>query len=346
MAVAHDVQITVNGKEISAGMKNALSAVFVDLVESGVSSASFSLREGLDKTEDVAKWLDGGDLVVSLKHGDVAMTEVFKGDVKGMRLRRRLRSPMELEIYAADKLHRLKRGEAEAVYTEVTEKSLLSKLVQPAGLTGSCDLEDITYASIVQPGCTAFELLEDRVTRLGAVMWADGETVHIASERPQAKAHTLSMDEDLMSIRLIRTAARVNPGVSVRSWDSATKAEWLGESVSGDEALVDTSTKGGSAHVKKGFSTGSEPLSQVPVRSLKEAEAIAAGLMEDHSLEYATAQGTTPGLPTLFPGALLTLDRVPTTLKGKWLVSRVRHRRDESGFVTEFEARRNSGAVS
>ena len=346
MPYTHDARISLNGSEVSEGVKNALTSVFVDLVESGISSASFTLIEGMSNDDDVSKWLDGADIVISLQHDPGTMTEVFKGDVKGMRIRRRADGNTELEIYAADKLHRLKRGEAEAVYLDTTDADLLKKLVQPHGLTSSCTLDAIKYASIMQPGCTAFELLEDRVTRMGAVLYADGETINIDKERTGAKAFTVALDEHLMAIRLVRTGAHVNPGVSVRSWDSASKAQWLGEATSGDEALLDTQKKGGSAHVKTAFSSGSEGLSEVPVRSKEEADTIAAGLMEDHSYEYATAHGTLMGLPPLFPGSTLTLEKVPTTLSGKWLVSRVRHRRDARGFTTEFEARRNVGAVS
>lgn len=345
MPIVTDTRVALEGIEVSKTIHDALQRVRVEKVKSGIASASLVFVHPGGMWGDEQGWHKGAEITISLKGHTGEMTEVFDGDITGLRLRRRVGSSVELEVLASDRLHLLRRDQRQKVYLVTTETDLLDSLLSGTGLTGAVEEPGITYPSIIRGGVSALELLQERAARLGYDLWADGDTVHLGSTHTGAGSVTLTWEEDLISLSITRTAARVPAGVDVYGWDPSGKAQWVGEAAVGSEALVDTAGDRATTGVDKVFSGGATPITRAPVRSLKEAEAVAAGLLEDGSMEFAVARGAVLGLPSLQPGATLTLAHAPSPGDGPWRVTWVQHTHDLNGFVTEFEAQRNSGVA-
>jgi phage protein D len=78
----------------------------------------------------------------------------------------------------------------------------------------------------------------------------------------------------------------------------------------------------------------------LPVFTAAEAKQKALGIMLDRSKEIVTAHGKTVGLPKLRAGTRVNIQGVGSRLSGTYFVTKTTHTLGESGYVTEFDCRR------
>ncbi len=314
--------------------------VYVRLSEQGISRMSLVFADHERDWEKVSRFGGGAKVEAELDLEDHVDT-VFSGELTGVRSRVRIGGGLVLTLEAEDKLHRLKRSQRQRILLDLTDGDLVQKLASECGMTADVEDNGIVYSSIIQYGVTNYDLLQERAGRIGYVYWAEGDTLHFKPRRPEAGRFKLTWGQDVIDMRVVRTAARVIPEVRVRSWNMKDKQEELGEAKAGDETLVANDGKAATEVVKTSFSDQPTRIGHVPLRSQSEGEAIAKGRLERSSLGFQVAKGICRGVPTMKPGSVVEFENVPSECKGTYRVVNVVHRFGKEGMVTHFEARRN-----
>jgi uncharacterized protein len=83
-----------------------------------------------------------------------------------------------------------------------------------------------------------------------------------------------------------------------------------------------------------------EVITDIPVFSQKEADSVAAAILQNKLFRMIKATGTTVGLPDLRAGGRVVIGKLGDRLSGVYMVTETTHRISDGGYRTNFSARR------
>jgi phage protein D len=87
---------------------------------------------------------------------------------------------------------------------------------------------------------------------------------------------------------------------------------------------------------------GEHELSGEPVRNRDDGMVLLRAAMRENFLTTVTADGSTVGHPDLRSGAKVRIGGVGPIFNGTWFVTSTTHTLDDSGYLTQFSARREN----
>jgi len=155
-----------------------------------------------------------------------------------------------------------------------------------------------------------------------------------------APAYRLEWGKSLISFRPTLTTARQVSEVVVRGWDRRTnkpieeKANWQDQVAAGPE-------RDRMNLMAQAFGGRSEVITNRPVHTAAEAKQMAKDILRGQLQDSVKASGTTIGLPDLRAGRKLEIAGLGDRFNGEYYVTSSTHVIGESGYRTDFEARRD-----
>ncbi len=147
--------------------------------------------------------------------------------------------------------------------------------------------------------------------------------------------YQLAWGKGLMSFKPSLATANQWKSVTVRGWDRQTQKPIVVK-VSQDDPQV----KKLNSNLLSLVPDRQEQTVDLPVFTAAEAKQRALAIMLDRSKEMVTAHGKTVGLPKLRAGTLVNIQGIGARLSGTYFVTKTTHTLGESGYVTEFDCRR------
>jgi phage protein D len=147
--------------------------------------------------------------------------------------------------------------------------------------------------------------------------------------------YQLGWGSGLMSFKPTLTTANQFKSVTVRGWDRQTQKP-ISVTVGQDDPQVKKLNQNLASMVPD----RQEQKVDLPVFTTAEAKQKALGIMLDRSKEIVTAHAKTVGLPKLRAGTRVNIQGVGSRLSGTYFVTKSTHTLGESGYVTEFDCRR------
>jgi phage protein D len=172
----------------------------------------------------------------------------------------------------------------------------------------------------------------------GYVLEADEDAQEIYFGPSQSSIPTnyqLAWGKGLMSFKPSLTTANQWKSVTVRGWDRQTQKP-ISVTVGQDHPQV----KKLNSDLASLVPDRQEQKVDLPVFTVAEAKQRALAIMLDRSKEIVTAHGKTVGLPKLRAGTLVNIQGIGARLSGTYFVTKTTHTLGESGYVTEFDCRR------
>lgn len=294
---------------------------------------------------DWKKWRGGEPIVLWLGYAD-EMLALFEGELTGIHAQRDMDGAQWVSLIARDKLHRLGRSHQRRLFEKTTEGQLFSKLARPYGLRTQIQDPGELLPSILQANQTDLALLQARVERLGCIYWLEKGTLHIAPQRPAGETLPLKTGNELKHLETWISATRTPTQMSVFGHELKQGRRVLGRARAAQVKPTEVGKPTGAAQVSRAFGQPELPLNTVPVNSAREAQTVAKGQLTRELRQIAVARGTCAGMARLKPGCLLNLEGVPPLSAGRWEVCSTEHVLDgQGGYVTHFEARRNTVAA-
>lgn len=265
--------------------------------------------------------------------------ELFRGRITGLEVVRERGRPPEMVVLAEDALVGARMVRRSRVFREQSPADVASAVASDLGLTPVVAGLSGPAQTWVQLDETDLAFLRRLVARFDADVQVVGQDLHVSPRADVQRARiTLSVDEDLRSIRVAADLAHQVTSVSVRGWDpargSAVKAELRqGTNVGPGRG------RAGSAVLRGSVGERAENVGHLAVRSQEEAQALAESAFDRRARRFLTATGTTEGNPDLRVGAHLTLTGLGTRFDNDYYVTSTRHLFDpEEGYSTEFVA--------
>ncbi len=276
-----------------------------------------------------------------------------------------------LVIRALNGLHALSRGKRSFTYGGGGDKISETDIIkQVQGRNGSvitkvdydgATPDSLKYDHVYQHNQTDLEFLRSRAARIGYCVMVRDKTL-LFRRRSNKKSefklmfHAERVEQDQKApIQLDRFVPRLSTAnvvteVRVRSWQPEKRTELVCIAKLGDPKVpAALAPETGTDTTKQRYPDAAQVRVDIPFSSKEEGEAIAASWLNERAMSYVTAEGSTPGDPSLKAGMIVTIDvgkqSVEAQFSGEYLLTYVRHwYRDEgegSRFTTDFRARRD-----
>jgi Rhs element Vgr protein len=303
--------------------------------------ARLVLSDGNPATEtfpvsDSSALIPGSTLEIALGY-DQQTTPVFSGLVHRHGLDITQQDPTRLVVEATDKAMGMTLARRNAVFENLTDSDLATKLIGAAGLKAAVTATSAQHESIVQYYCSDWDLLLIRAQLNGMVVLAEDATVTMAPPKTDGDpVLTLTYGESILSFRADMDASTQFAASAIKSvaWDPAT------------QALAQSGTA--SASVTEPGNLSSDTLAQVfgvatvnqqSAGSLPVADLTAWSSAELLKTRLAKIRGDVAfqGCATVKPGDMVTLAGVGARFNGPAYVSAVHHALSQGLFITTLE---------
>ena len=232
-------------------------------------------------------------------------------------------------------LHRTKRTET---YQEMSYSDIASTVASRNGLsTGTIDSCEYTVPFVQQSNETDWELLWRLADEIGYEVHVAARELSFRRASAASEGGTpikLVWGEQLLDFRPRVTGMRQVESVTVRCWDPITKQEIV--------ATAEPSTGGTSigiarADAASALGGGTMIITDQPVSSQSEADALAEGVAHRIADSFVEADGMAVGDPRLRAGGSIEVDGVGSRFGGTYVLSSVTHVfRSRRGTETRF----------
>ncbi len=263
--------------------------------------------------------------------------EVIDGEITSIEPMLRYRGTNTLVIRGYDKTHRMHRGKKSAVFQQVTDSDLFSRIGSGRGLTVEATATTEVHKVIFQDNMTDWEFLCTRARRVGHVVRGSAGKVivkSLADLTAGGPAVTLTLGEDVFEFRPRLTGEAPFNEVTVRGWDPQQKAAIVGTNTS----VPRTSEVGSQAGLAIGasaFTSAKWVFTDLPVATQADAEAVAKAAMAEAGAADIQAEALVNGDPRIRAGALIAIQNAGSRFSGNYFVTQAVHHFDADGYRTD-----------
>jgi len=248
-----------------------------------------------------------------------------------------------LTIRGYDKSFLLSREKKSRSFVNMKDSDIAVQIAQEMSLTPHADATTEVHPYVFQRNQANLEFLLERARKIHYEMYIDGSDLYF--RRPlsnQAVQLTLKWGESLVSFAPRLSSFSQVSQVMVKGWDPKTKKEIIGKAGSGDEH---TSLGGAQTAVKIAEEAhGATKTFKVtqPIHSQAEADELARSHYNKLSMNFITGEGKALGDAAIKAGAVIDLEGLGDKFTGSYYIVRASHIFNSSGYITNFEVKKNS----
>ena len=299
---------------------------------------------------ETLQWLDGrtlklgGEIGIAMGPSDVA-TLVFQGRVSLLGAVFSQGSLPTAQVQAEDRLWDLRQTRRVKTWQDVDLAALAQQIASEHGLSAQVDAASPTWAELQQWNETDLAFLRARCAAVGAELWLDDRTLHIAArETRPAPALTLVMGNELLALEVDADLAHQRSEVVISGYDADAKDQVNEAAGAGDLGGLAAGGSSGPDTLSQAFGERkTQRLHDAPLNA-EQARARAKAELRRRAQGFVRARGLSNGSAEMAVGSALTLNRVGKLFEGDgYVVTELTHRFDlQNGFRTAFVAERGS----
>ena len=337
-----DLTIKIDNTELDSDQKFDINYLMVDMVSDGPNMFQIVLADRRENEADI-QWVDDGTLKVGnsveIQMGFLGGTKPYptliKGEITNIEPLLQARTASGTRIRGYDKLHRLTRGRQTKTYVDMTDSDIASQVATDVGLgTGGVESTSTTHPYVIQNNQTYYDFLQERGGRINFELAADGsDLVFRKPKTADSSVYTFAWggggDQEQQMVR--KFTSRMATGqqiekVEVRGWDVKQKKAIVGKADKGD-VYSTGGGKTGSEATKSGKLGGQTlVITDMPVYSQEEADALAKAIFNKRALGFMNAELEVEGKPTLVPGKVVELNQdFGKRFQGKYYIVKAAH---------------------
>jgi phage protein D len=242
-----------------------------------------------------------------------------------------------LTVRGYDKSHRLNRVRKTETFQRMSASQIAQKIASAHGLTAQVKSTTPRPKFTQQSNETDWEFLWRLASVFDYEVGVEGGSLYFRPGGGDAEPVEFRWADSrplLLALRPRVTAVQQVKDVEVRSWDPEKKREIVGKASVGQIGTkigIERST------VVNAFGGGTMVISDAPVTTQEEADALAHSVAAQHALAYCEADGASEGDPRIVPGAKLSIKGIGRRFGGDYYVSKVTHAfGGGTGYVSRF----------
>ncbi len=345
---APTVEVKVGGTDIITKKNGVVTDLCVELTAGyEASGASFNVVQQYDfeqsdfKKDGPAPSLEIG-AKVEISVGYIALEKVFSGLISEVTLRFDMDDEPLLHVECVDAKIEMMKNQRIEVRQEKDISKLVNALLGVSPVSGYLGTKEISVTKQAEIPLrmnqeTDYDYLVKLAKYLGCEFFIVAGTVYFRNPPSSASAiMTVGMqDEILLSASFTMSGAQLVETVSVLGIDPA-KDEMI-------DGKAKTSGKYSAASGGKQMIGGSVKSFVDPYAKTKaDLNERAKTLLGEFNGNFGRLEMSLQGIPELIPGRSITLTGFAANMNKTFYITKVAHRLDEEGFVTNLEARLDS----
>lgn len=354
-------RVEIDGEQLSPQTNGDVINLKVKMDMDNMTSFDLTVANWDDLTDEVMgpKYSDsstfdiGRQVHIKMGYAD-RLISMVTGQITSMAPKFPQQGPSTLTISGLDGMFALKdrrpqNGE-ETSYRNRTDWEIAQIIAGRNGLDVHVDEIGPTHTEVVQKNQDDAQFLMERAKRIDfdCFVLTDPETarstlyfIRPTDGRNASRIRTFSLrwGKNLLSFMpTINVSEQVN-SVTVRGWNRVTKQAFV-ETAGPDDLPSTTGGTRSGPSVSGQSQRKTSVVVDAPVTSAEEARNLAISLLTERAYRYIKATGQIIGLPDLRPGDNLALSGLGGRFNGDYYIKKVEHSIDNSGYKTQFEARR------
>jgi uncharacterized protein len=273
----------------------------------------------------------------------VSGSQLFKGKITALEAGFPEGSPPVLTALAEDRLQDLRMTRRTRTFADMSDSDVISQIASDHGLSPSVNVSGPTHKVLAQVAQSDLAFLRARARAVGAEVWVDGSTLHVAprASRTGGTPATLGYGNELREFTVIADLAGQRSSVTVSGWDVAGKTAISETSDDGDLGGETSSGDGGPSILSSAFAQRKESVvASVPLTTA-EAQARAKAIFLRTARRFVSGRGLAQTDPGIRVGATVKVQGVGPLFEGEYYVTEVRHVFDMAfGLRTELNVER------
>jgi phage protein D len=254
-----------------------------------------------------------------------------------------------LTLRAYDLSHPMRRDEQKKATTwqNITDSDLATQLAQKHGFKAAdMDVEttSLVIPYVAQGNETDWAFLKRRAERIGFEVFVDRDAFHFHAPR-DSTTHVpgaLEYRRNMRSFDARLSVEKQYTKVVVKGWDAVNKEPIVAIATGADTVRAVLGAKAASDFVKDDFGEGSKILHDLVPQTVKEAEELAKAFLKRREYTLVEGTGSVVGDPELRAKTLVEIAGVGQRYSGTYYVTKVTHAIGDSGYLCDFECRRNA----
>jgi Rhs element Vgr protein len=266
---------------------------------------------------------------------------LFSGQITSVEADMRENGVATLVLRCYDRSHLMHRGTKVRAFVQATDSDIAATIAREHGLQASVDPTSQVHTQIFQDNVSDYEFLMDRARAVGHLLTVDDRT--LCFKKPASIVRPvveIDFGTSLLEFHPRLTVASQVKEVSVRGWDPKNKRALVGQAAAAEfQAVKAGAGRRASSVVQQAFGVDAGELlvTDQPVASQAEGDALAKALLSDVWARDVRADGTAHGNPAIQPGCKLKVGGIGTVFAGEYFVTSTRHVFDSEGhFLTHF----------
>jgi phage protein D len=342
-------RIVIEGRDVAGLLADDVISVSVEdhVEDADACTFEFTNRRG--------EWLDhplferGNRVEVFMGYGDL-LAGLFDGLITVIEPHFPEDNVPTVTITAYDKSYRMrKKGDADGSFPDMDANQIVRAIAKKYGFKESQIVtpdEAPKRAFTSQESEDDWHFLRNLASTVGFEVYVESGKLYFRSgkRRPAAVDGVYRYGENLRSFEPSLSVEKPPTKVIVRGWDEKKKEAF---EVAVPDDLTDSERQvlgdqSASQVIEDEFGESERILQNVVAEDRNHARDIALAYFTSKEYELVTAVGACAGDPELRAKRLIAIAGVGTKFSGTYYLTRVTHTLDDSGYLCEFEAKRNA----
>lgn len=248
--------------------------------------------------------------------------------------------PPKLTVLAEDRLQDLRMTRRTRSFSATSLADVARSIASDHGLTPAIDIAATSQPAIAQVNQSDLAFLHDLAWREDAVVWVEGDTLHVARRRPATRVE-LAWAGTLREFTVIADLAGQASALVAAGWNVADRAAASHRSDANAISSELGNDEGGGAILERVAGARVATLAHALPRNDSEARAVAEAQFAQLARRFVTGAGVAETRAALAPGATLALSGLGPLFDGDYRATQVTHRFDQAaGLRSEFACER------
>ncbi len=328
---ATSYEITIGGTTMSQPENEGVQTI---IIEDHVDMVSMlTMKVGGAEGQPAWSFSIGDEVEAKVGEGNVLL---FKGHVVALEPSFQVDGISAITLRALDPLHILGRGRKTRFWEDVKDSAIVSEVGAECGLSVDADETDETMSYVLQRNESNIAFLKRLAARNNCALRVDEGTLKFLKNQYDGEEVDIQLGENLRSLRISFNSLEQVSEVIVRGWDISAKEEVVGTASYADITAVGDGDIG-SQVADAAFGESLAYITDVPVGSQTQADAIALAEMERLARQFARGTGTIQGNDRVRAGAVVAFSGLNSPNDGSYYVLASRHIiSNRTGYTTEF----------
>jgi phage protein D len=344
---APEFLVSINGGRLPAEVVKTILNIRVEQEMNRLNNFSFEVQD--EAREGQFCWLGhelfqcGNDVSIQIGFAN-RLIEVAEGKIQNVDARFLSGTGPSFSVQGSDRAYAfLMNRSGPQEFLEKTDSQIVEEIAGMAQLRSTVEGTGIAHpVKFKEGGSSYFEFLQELARINGFELRLSGRDFFFGSSWKAVSGvpFDLTWGRELIDFTGEINTSRAVSEVVVRSWDRSRRTTIEGKAWAGDEGTGEIGNTA-SQIARQIYGDVVKVVTDQPVGSNEEARQMAVAILRERSAGLVRGSGNCFGIADMKPGSELNLYGMGDWFSGRYLVEKIVHSIDESGFRTNFTAARN-----